>query len=292
MRTNPIRGPRCRPPWMGSWRLLEAGWDTDVTRRPHGQRITVVVHLDVTDKLASLHLGPLFSDADRRYLTCDATCEAWFERDGQPIGSGRTTRQFSRRLRRALEHRDRTCAFPPAGQPVVCTPITSDTGRTAGRPSWTTRCCSVHITIGCITAAVITITGPQTACPSLDRDGQELVAHRPDRDHRRPDAVVAERRGPPARRRDDRDRRDDPQGRRRVADAVTGRAGARSHCAGVDFGSPAAAARRTHHRPGRRRPRAAAGNRRLARRGPPGDGVDPRDAPPGGTADDHHPLRC
>ena len=98
--------------------------------------------------------------------------------------------------------------------------------------------------------------------------------------------------GPPARRRDDRDRRDDPQGRRRVAHAVTGRAGARSHCAGVDFGSPAAAARRTHHRPGRRRPRAAAGNRRLARRGPPGDGVDPRDAPPGGTADDHHPSRC
>ena len=40
-----------------------------------------------------------------------------------------------------------------------------------------------------------------------------------------------------ARRRDDRDRRDDPQGRRRVAHAVTGRAGARSHCAGVDFGS-------------------------------------------------------
>ena len=30
--------------------LVEAGWDAEVTRRPHGQRTTVVVHLDVKDK--------------------------------------------------------------------------------------------------------------------------------------------------------------------------------------------------------------------------------------------------
>ena len=29
---------------------------------------------------------------ERRYLTCDATCEVWFERHGQVIGSGRATR--------------------------------------------------------------------------------------------------------------------------------------------------------------------------------------------------------
>ena len=85
-----------RPPMPttvdGFMALVEAGWDAEVARRPHGQRTTVVMHLDVKDKIASLHLGPLLSDADRRYLTCDATCEAWFERDGQPIGSGRTTR--------------------------------------------------------------------------------------------------------------------------------------------------------------------------------------------------------
>ncbi|WP_139829573.1 HNH endonuclease signature motif containing protein, partial [Mycobacterium gastri] len=51
----------------------------------------------------------------RRYLSCDATCEAWFERDGQLIGAGRTTRVINRRLRRALEHRDRTCAVPGCG---------------------------------------------------------------------------------------------------------------------------------------------------------------------------------
>ena len=41
-----------------------------------------------TSKTASppLHLGPLLTDYERRYLTCDATCEVWFERDGQVIG--------------------------------------------------------------------------------------------------------------------------------------------------------------------------------------------------------------
>lgn len=73
------------------------------------------MHLDVKDRSAALHLGPLLCDADRRYLTCDATCEVWFERDGRPIGSGRTTRLISRRLRRALEHRDCACSVPGCG---------------------------------------------------------------------------------------------------------------------------------------------------------------------------------
>jgi hypothetical protein len=93
-------------------RLVEMGWDADVARRPHGQHTTVVVHLDVTERVASLHLGPLLTDSERRYLTCDATCEVWFERAGQPIGAGRTTRLINRRLRRALEHHHPTCAVP------------------------------------------------------------------------------------------------------------------------------------------------------------------------------------
>ena len=95
--------------------LVEAGWDAEVARRPHGQRTTVIAHLDVEHQVASLHLGPLLSDADRRYLLCDATCEVWFERDGQVIGAGRATRTVSRRLRRALEHRDRCCVVPGCG---------------------------------------------------------------------------------------------------------------------------------------------------------------------------------
>ena len=96
-------------------RLVETGWDAEVARRPHGQHTTVVVHLDVKERAASLHLGALLSESERRYLSCDVTCEVWFERDGQPIGAGRATRLINRRLRRALEHRDRTCAVPGCG---------------------------------------------------------------------------------------------------------------------------------------------------------------------------------
>jgi hypothetical protein len=95
--------------------LIEAGWDAEVARRPHGQHTTVVVHVDVEQRAAALHLGPLLTDDERRYLLCDATFEAWFERHGEPIGACRTTRQISRRLRRALERRDRCCVVPGCG---------------------------------------------------------------------------------------------------------------------------------------------------------------------------------
>ncbi len=96
-------------------RLVETGWDAEVARRPHGQRTTVVVHLDVCQQIGALHLGPLLSQSERQYLTCDATCEVWFERDGEVIGCGRSARTVGRRLRRALEHRDRSCAVPGCG---------------------------------------------------------------------------------------------------------------------------------------------------------------------------------
>src|SRR5690242_4041711 len=73
-------------------RLVQTGWDVEAARRPLGQHTTVVVHVDVAARIAALHLGPLLSDADRQYLTCDATCEVSFERCGQVIGAGRATR--------------------------------------------------------------------------------------------------------------------------------------------------------------------------------------------------------
>ena len=96
-------------------RLVETGWDTEARRRPHGQHTTVVVHVDAAARVAALHLGPLLTDTERRYLSCDASCEVWFQRDGQVIGAGRTTRQINRRLRRALEHRQPMCAVPGCG---------------------------------------------------------------------------------------------------------------------------------------------------------------------------------
>lgn len=95
--------------------LIEAGWDTDVARRPHSQHTAVVVHLDVDRGSASLHLGSVLTPDERRMLLCDATCEVWLRHHGQPIGAGRSTRQISRRLRRALEHRDRCCVVPGCG---------------------------------------------------------------------------------------------------------------------------------------------------------------------------------
>ncbi len=118
-RDNGDHTSQSAPPMPGDLeaflRLVEAGWDAEATRRPHGQHTTVVVHVDVEQRAAALHLGPLLSDAERRYLTCDATCEVWFERSGQVIGAGQSTRVISRRLRRALEHRHPTCAVPGCG---------------------------------------------------------------------------------------------------------------------------------------------------------------------------------
>ncbi|WP_156690011.1 HNH endonuclease signature motif containing protein, partial [Mycobacterium sp. Marseille-P9652] len=112
-------GAANRPPIPGAveafLRLVETGWDVEAARRPHSAHTTVVVHLDVKERAAALHLGPLLSDADRHYLTCDTTGEVWLERHGQPLGAGRTTRTISRRLRRALEHRHPTCAVPGCG---------------------------------------------------------------------------------------------------------------------------------------------------------------------------------
>ncbi|MDF3340691.1 HNH endonuclease signature motif containing protein [Mycolicibacterium septicum] len=99
--------------------LVEAGWDVEAARRPHGQHTTVVVHVDLDadgqKPVAALHLGPVLTEDERGELLCDGTWEAWFERHGQVIGAGRSTRQISRRLRRALEHRDRCCVVPGCG---------------------------------------------------------------------------------------------------------------------------------------------------------------------------------
>ncbi len=118
-RDNGGSGTDNAPPMPGNidafLRLVEAGWDTEAARRPHAAHTTVVVHLDVAARAAALHLGPLLTNAERQELTCDATCEVWFQRDGEPLGAGRSTRTINRRLRRALEHRHRSCAVPGCG---------------------------------------------------------------------------------------------------------------------------------------------------------------------------------
>jgi hypothetical protein len=99
-------------------RMCEHGLDVAAAERPHGHRTTVVLHVDAESRAAELHLGPALSEAERRYLCCDATWEVWLERDGVPVGAGRTTREIPRRLRKMLERRDRCCRVPGCGATV------------------------------------------------------------------------------------------------------------------------------------------------------------------------------
>lgn len=66
--------------------------------------------------MGSLHLGPPLPDALRRYLTCDGTVGVQWETDGIPVGHSRQQRIVPRRIRRAIEHRDRHCRVPGCDQ--------------------------------------------------------------------------------------------------------------------------------------------------------------------------------
>ncbi|MGO4445901.1 DUF222 domain-containing protein [Mycobacterium sp. 2YAF39] len=182
--------------------LVKSGWDADVTRRPHGQHTTVVVHLDVKDKTASLHLGPLLADHDRQYLTCDATCELWFERDGQPLGAGRTARTINRRLRRALEYRHCTCAVPgcTATRGLHAHHIRHwEDGGPTDLDNLVLLCPYHH---RCHHRGAITITGPAPDITVTDSAGRELSTGSLARSPNRAPPDVAPYRGPTGERAD------------------------------------------------------------------------------------------
>ena len=177
-------------------RLVDAGWDAEAARRPHGHRTTVVVHLDVKERTAALHLGPLLSDSDRQYLLCDATCEVWFERDGQVIGSGRATRVINRRLRRALEHRHPTCAVPgcEATRGLHAHHIRHWEDGGATELSNLVLVCPYHHRLH--HRGAITITGPPEHLRVTDSDGRELSSGSLARPPTRPPPAVPPCSGP------------------------------------------------------------------------------------------------
>ncbi|WP_426572756.1 DUF222 domain-containing protein [Aquihabitans sp. McL0605] len=83
--------------------------------RPGTDRYLVHVHLEAgADGLElATHLGIVIPDGQRRHLLCDASLRG-IVRDGlAPLGAGRVTRVINRRLRRAIEHRDRGCCTVP-----------------------------------------------------------------------------------------------------------------------------------------------------------------------------------
>ncbi len=158
-------------------RLLEHGWDAEAVARPHGHRTTVVCHVDLDQRVGDLHLGPALSEAERRYLSCDAKFEVWFERDGTPLGVARTTREIPRRLRRALERRAKGCCEVPgcgatAGLHAHHLIHWEDLGPTE---LWNLiLCCPFHHRAH--HRGLITITGPATRLQVTDRRGRQLTA--------------------------------------------------------------------------------------------------------------------
>ena len=158
---GPDTPPEQAPPFPNTtdafMSLVEAGWDTDVAARPHGARTTVIAHLDLErhagTPVAALHLGPALTDAERRFLLCDATCEVWFERSGTPIGAGAPPAPSAADSAAPWSTATRPVWCPAAGPPVGCTPTTWCTGRTADPPTCQIWCCSVHFTIACTTKA-------------------------------------------------------------------------------------------------------------------------------------------
>ncbi|OBI67802.1 HNH endonuclease signature motif containing protein [Mycobacterium sp. E796] len=177
-------------------RLVAAGWDAEAARRPHAQHTTVVVHLDVERRVGGLHLGPLLSDAERQYLTCDATCEVWFERDGRPLGAGRTTRTVNRRLRRALEHRHPTCAVPGCGATRGLHAhhiVHWEDGGPTELANLVLLCPYHHRAHH---RGLITITGPADQLIVTDDDGRPLSAGSLARPPNRPPPAVPPCRGP------------------------------------------------------------------------------------------------
>ena len=140
--------------------------DAEVARRPHGHHTTVVMHLDVQQRAAALHLGPLLSEPERRYLTVmppmksGSNVTAWSSAAAdRPV---RSTAGFAVPLSTATPR----ARFQAAAPPAVCTHTTSGTGKTAAPPSWTTWCWYAPIITGCTIAASSPSPDPHTTSAS------------------------------------------------------------------------------------------------------------------------------
>lgn len=97
--------------------MAEAALASGQAQRPGTERYLVHLHLEQGAHGIQLmtHLGIPVPDGQRRHLLCDARIRTTFHdaATGAPLNAGRATRDISRRLRRAIEHRDRGCCSVP-----------------------------------------------------------------------------------------------------------------------------------------------------------------------------------
>lgn len=93
-------------------RLARDGHDTDAERRPHHRRTRIHLHVEVDhrigDTVARLPAGAPVPTSVLDELGCDATWQIVFQREGRPLGTGRSAR-IPERLRQFVEARDGGC---------------------------------------------------------------------------------------------------------------------------------------------------------------------------------------
>jgi hypothetical protein len=108
-----------KPSWSDALMAIFDSYLAGGTTRRSGDRRTTMLHVNVDDDGqigAHLHLGPVVSDAVRRYLTCDSRIRAVFESGGTPINVGRVSDVIADHLRTAVEERDGCCREPGCGR--------------------------------------------------------------------------------------------------------------------------------------------------------------------------------
>jgi len=98
--------------------LAETALQAGEAARPGTDRYVVHAHLEAGPAGVQLmtHLGVVLPEGQRRQILCDTRLRAIVHEGVAPVGIGRTTRVVNRRLRRAIEHRDRGCAVPGCGR--------------------------------------------------------------------------------------------------------------------------------------------------------------------------------
>jgi hypothetical protein len=79
-------------------------------------RHQVLLHIDVTDRTAMLHLGSVVPDSIRRYLACDADVRALIEGNEILAAMSSRMRTVDDRMRAFIEQRDGGCRVPGCEQ--------------------------------------------------------------------------------------------------------------------------------------------------------------------------------
>jgi hypothetical protein len=79
-------------------------------------RYQVLLHIDVTDRTAMLHLGSVVPDPIRRYLACDADVRALIEGNEILAAMSSRMRTVDDRMRAFVENRDGGCRVPGCTQ--------------------------------------------------------------------------------------------------------------------------------------------------------------------------------